>query len=146
MELVFLSDKFYKDYKDCKEIEQKPFRPYIMLLISINNLLFAIPMRSHITHKHAYFTDSVNRCGVDFTKAVIINNKEYIIKNKVPIIRPHEYLKLVKSNDIIFKKFSRYLKGYIKAVKANAIETLQSYTYKYTTLCYFHKELGLVQE
>ena len=77
-----------------------PFRPYIMLLISINNLLFAIPMRSHITHKHAYFTDVVNKCGVDFTKAVVINNKEYIIKNKVPIIRPHEYLKLVKSISI----------------------------------------------
>lgn len=46
----YLTHKFYNKYKNCKEILYKPKRPYAVHLIEYNNLIFAIPIRSNITH------------------------------------------------------------------------------------------------
>ena len=50
-----------------------------MLLIQIEELKVAIPFRSHISHNNAFFTDIQNRCGIDYTKTVILNKDSYII-------------------------------------------------------------------
>lgn len=74
---AFLSDTFFEDYpaSRCPEIEQKRNRPYVVVFISVGERTFAIPMRSHIRHPHAFLTDKVNRCGVDYTKAVVITDE-----------------------------------------------------------------------
>ena len=140
MKYIFLSESFFNDYSNCPEIEQKRFRPYIMLLIEIEDLTFAIPLRSHIKHKFAFFTDINNRCGVDYSKAVVIKDKKYI-DNKHPKIRQNEYKTLLNKSHIIYKEFSKYIEDYKNAVKNNA--NRKYYMYQYSTLQYFHKELGL---
>lgn len=45
---VFLPDKFYTEYSQeiFPELEQKIVRPYIQVYIEINEIHFAIPLRS----------------------------------------------------------------------------------------------------
>ena len=58
MKYIFLSQQFYTDYnsKQFSEIEHKVNRPYIMLLVQIEGVTFAVPFRSHISHKYAFIT------------------------------------------------------------------------------------------
>ena len=47
MELRYLSPAFYSKYKNCPEIMSKgETRPYIILIIEIENNKFAIPIRT----------------------------------------------------------------------------------------------------
>ena len=50
----YLTHEFYNKYKNCKEILYKPKKPYAVHLIEYNNLIFAIPIRSNITHEFSY--------------------------------------------------------------------------------------------
>ena len=91
MKYIFLTEQFYKDYEKCPEIEQKRFRPYIMLLVKIDNLTFALPLRSHIKHPYAFFTDNENQPLVRryhlnkkltfFRRLSIVSLSAFIIKN-----------------------------------------------------------------
>lgn len=141
MKYIFLTEEFYKDYANCPEIEQKRLRPYVMLIVQIDNLTFALPLRSHIKHSYAFITDEINSCGVDYSKAVVISKSEYIDNKRQPRIRSNEYKVLVSKERTVTQEFINYLADYKKAVKERANRT--SYTYKYCTLQYFHKELGL---
>ena len=109
--------------------------------VKIDNMTFALPLRSHIKHEYAFITDEINSCGVDYSKAVIITNAAYIDTTKQPRIRPNEYKVLANKERTITKEFTDYLLDYKDAVINNADR--RRYTYKYCTLQYFHKELGL---
>ena len=143
MKYVFLTDSFYHDYANCSEIEQKRYRPYIMLVIKIDNSIFALPMRSHIKHAFAFITDIENHCGVDYSKAVVINNEAEYIDSKQPKIRENEFKALMGKEYILKKEFEKYLSDYKKSYKANAKRHTKFY--KFSTLQYFHKELELEQ-
>ena len=110
MKYVFLTKQFYKDYSHCSEIEQKQYRPYVMLLIDVEGLLFALPMRSHIKHKYAYFTNKQNGCGIDYSKAVVITDEKLYIDTKRPTIRNDEYKILLGKDYIVSKEFKKYLR------------------------------------
>lgn len=146
MKYIFLSKQFYKDYehKLFPEIEYKDNRPYIMLLMKIDGLDYAIPFRSHITHNYSFLTDVANKCGIDYTKAIIIKKHDYVVDNinGLPIkIRPNENKALFGKKHEIIKGLKRYIKEYKRAVKNNAHHKV--YVFKISTLQYFHKELGL---
>ena len=133
---VFLSGDFYADYIQCPEIEQKKDRPYICLLFEIDGLQFAIPMRSHIHHPHAFITDPVNHCGVDYSKAIVLTKPNYIDQTRIPYIRPNEFNALRGKEYIIETGMRKFLKDYRKAllhpeVKRNAL------LLQFTTLQYF---------
>ena len=64
LNVIFLTEKFYRRYKDCPEIEQKTSRPYIRVGVLIDGVLWAIPMRSNINHEHTIWTDKANKCGI----------------------------------------------------------------------------------
>lgn len=68
-------------------MEIKEDRPYTHVQVEVYNQLFCIPLRSHIDHPHALFTNKKERCGVDYSKAVVINNDEYIDKTKKSIFK-----------------------------------------------------------
>lgn len=53
-----------------------------MLVIKVDDTIFAFPMRSHIKHAFALITDIENNCGVDYSKAVVINNEATYIDSK----------------------------------------------------------------
>lgn len=76
--IVFLTNSFYQDHPNppFKEMEQKQNRPYIVFLVEIEGHTWAIPFRSHIRHGYAFFTDAENKCGIDYSKAVVVDRPE----------------------------------------------------------------------
>ena len=148
-ELHYLSKKFYEKYNAAEypEIEHKAQRPYIVLLIKIDENTFALPLRTNIKHSSCYKfqyssrpTDSIT--GIDFSKAVIVNDSTYI--GDIAEMDNKEYVELNDRIAFIISKFRTYLKGYYLFVSGKAHEQ-QAKRYRYTTLKYFHKELGIEQ-
>ena len=118
MRFAFLSEAFYKDYpsEQFPEIEHKPNRPYVVVFVTVGERQFAIPMRSHITHPHAFLTDKTNRCGVDYTKAIVVLDEEkYLDTTKKPYIRPHEFDALRGKEYKIQCGLQKYIEKYKKA-------------------------------
>ncbi len=114
---VFLSNDFYNDYPSSlyPEIERKPLRPYIQMLAIVDNYTFAIPLRSNINHPHVFWTDKDNRCGIDFSKAVIITDEKYIDESKTPHIRQKEFDALRGKDFRISQRMKQYIEDYKKA-------------------------------
>ncbi len=143
--LNHLSEKFYIDYdsENHPEIEHKQARPYLVLLIRLDDNTFAIPFRTNIRHKYCYKfknssrpTDAVT--GLDFTKAVIVNNSKYIGSSTT--IDNKEFIELSNKYHFIIDKFKKYVDGYIDYLNGNSSE-YNDKKYRYTTLKYFHDEL-----
>lgn len=80
MKYTFLTEKFYNDYPHDKypQMEIKDNRPYAHVKVALYDNLFCIPLRSHIDHPHAFFTNKREKCGVDYSKAVVILDSDYI--------------------------------------------------------------------
>ena len=137
---IFLSQDFYNDYppNTYPEIEQKINRPYVQVVIDINGTKFAVPMRSNINHPHALLTDKSNKCGLDFSKTVVITNDKYIDKSKTPFIRPNEFNALRGKEFRIKQKLIKYIKIY-KAAKENNTIPFASEIVSNSTLQYFEK-------
>ena len=116
LKTMFLTEEFYKAHENCPEIEQKENRPYIQIRIMIDGVLWGIPLRSHINHSHAIWTDKENGCGIDFTKAVVIKRPDQYISNIQPHIRPDEFKVLKRLDEYrVVQKFQKYIKDYQKA-------------------------------
>jgi protein AbiQ len=73
MEFYRLSAAFYKKYNQCENILNKEERPYYMLLLELNNLSYAIPLRSYITQSYCFITGDSNgqKNGFDYSKREI---------------------------------------------------------------------------
>ena len=83
-------------------------------------------------------TDSVT--GIDYTKAVIVNSPNFI--GAEATIDDKEYVELNDRYFFIIKQFESYLKGYCNYVNGYSTPYTEK-KYRFTTLKYFHKELGL---
>ena len=118
--IVFLSDSFYRDHPNppFKEMEQKQNRPYIVFLVEIEGHIWAVPFRSHIRHAYAFFTDSEKRCGIDYSKAVIVDRPEYIDQQTRPHLRQNEFEALRGNEFAVQKGFEKYVKLYKRAVRS----------------------------
>ena len=118
--IAFLSESFYQDHPNppFKEMEQKQNRPYIVFLIELEGHRWAVPFRSHIRHRYAFFTDPENRCGIDYSKAVVVDKPEYIDEKTRPHLRPNEFEALRGNEYAVQKGFEKYLKLYKKAVRS----------------------------
>lgn len=144
--LQYLSSTFYEDYNsNCyPEIENKNNRPYIVILIKIKNNTFAIPFRTNISHNNCYKfkTSSRKTCkitGIDYTKAIIVNNKKYL--GAPATIDNKEYVELSNNYIFIINQFKKYVNDYIHYCHSN--NYYKKRKFQYTTLKYFHKELGI---
>ena len=149
LKISYLTEKFYKFYnfESYPEVLQNEDRPYIVWLIKIEKNTFGIPFRTNIGHKNCYKFKKSKRetqksTGLDFSKAVILNNEAYIGADAN--IDNYEYSELDSKKDHIFKRFEKYVKNYIKYIKNNN-KMLLDWKYKYSTLMYFHDELGLAE-
>ena len=137
---VFLSDIFYKSYpcSQYPEIEQKQLRPYIQVLTQINGIQYAIPLRSNIKHPHVLWTDKKNRCGLDFSKAVVILDNSYIDYSKSPHIRKIEFDALRGKDFRIKQLMIKYINDY-KNAKNNLNDDINRTLYEKSTLKYFEE-------
>lgn len=147
-DFVLLSKFFYESYpKDLyPEIAQKQSRPYIVILVEVKDKTFAVPLRSHIRHKHAFITDELRGCGLDFTKSVVISNPLFIDKSHRVLINKEESFKIYNNHDKIQTDFEQYLKDFIRAFIATKNENFKPTIVKYSSLIYFLKELGITAE
>lgn len=146
-QLNYLSADFYSDYdaKNYPEIEHKDNRPYMVMLIKIENNTFAIPFRTNVPHNNCYKfktstrpTDSVT--GIDYTKAVIVNDGKYI--GNPARINDKEYTELNDNYGFIINQFRKFVSDYIKYANSEK-RYYASKKFRYTTLKYFHNELGI---
>ena len=133
MKLIILSDAFYLRYGACKEILRKKNRPYYCVSITVDGHRFAIPLRHHVRHAYSFLT--VGDAGLDYTKAVLIDDPTYITSDK-PIIDSAEWNILRRNEDTIFKGFSRYVRQYKRGL-ANKENPRSKKLMKYSSLQYF---------
>ena len=90
-------------------------RPYIVFLVQIDGHTWGLPFRSHIKHGYAFWTDAANGCGIDYSKAVVLDDPAYIDHDNRPFLRPAEFEALRGNEHEVLKGFRRYLKLYKKA-------------------------------
>ncbi|MCL2704482.1 MAG: hypothetical protein FWE91_12915 [Defluviitaleaceae bacterium] len=145
MIFLFLNESFYIDHAQCTQIEQKLMRPYIQVYTTINGVQFAIPLRSGITHKgQVLWTDKAMKCGLDFTKAVVIKDEKYINKTTVPHIRQNEFNSLRGKEYIIKQKMLKHIAEYKKAKSELHIERNQ-FICSFSTMQYFEKYIEAIE-
>ena len=138
---VFLTQDFYNDYAHCSEIEKKDTRPYVRIQIQIDGILWAIPLRSHINHEHVIWTDKENACGIDFSKAVVVNRPDAYISGKKVYMRPNEFAVLKRINKhTVVQKMQQYIKVYQDAKEHPDIGRNKQLL-KFSTLQYFEEYL-----
>ena len=144
--ISLLSDKFYNDYPQSRysEIEKKPHRPYLVLLVDVDNNTFAIPFRSNIKHNYCYKFKNTSRetdssTGLDFTKAVVLNDNTYIKCDAS--IDELEYRELENKFSTIYNRFKRYVQEYKKYINGDVNDNTNR-MFRFTTLQYFNKELN----
>lgn len=148
-EIKLLSEQFYNDYNISyyPEMEDKQSRPFLVLLVKIDDNTFAIPFRTNIKHKYCYKFTNTNRStntstALDYSKAVIVNDSKYI--GSAATIDQREFVELSSKSIFIINKFKNFIQKYKKIMNEPA---KYSYEYdllsKYSTLKYFHRELGL---
>ena len=133
MLLKILSEKFFSSYADCRELLKKKNRPYACLTLELDGLLFAIPFRHHIRHPYAFHT--IGEAGLDFTKAVIISNPDYLSAD-TPTIDSKEFSILKRNENKIRYDFSKYVRQYRRAMKHRDNPRSASLL-RYSTLQYF---------
>lgn len=142
MKYAYLNKEFFKDYPTEKypEISRKIERPYVVLDKTINGKKILLPLRSNINHKHVFWTNKKELCGIDYSKALIVSGK-YIDKNK-PKIRNEEHSVIIRNKYNITQGFIKYMNDYQKAVK-NPSPIHNSKLLQYSSLKYFNEEMSL---
>ena len=151
-QIVKLTDLFYQQYPHPPYIEilKKRARAYNCLLFQTHyNYLICIPYRSEITHSYSYQFKKSRRSkkhnsGLDYTKILIIDNLEYIDK-KDAIIDKDEYIETLKNFEKIKYEALKYVEDYVAHINKSKVLHPLFFKRKYgfSTLKYFHKELGL---
>lgn len=151
-QILKLTPVFYQKYlnQSHKEILQKNTRAYNCLLFQTHyDYFIAVPYRSEIVHKYAFHFKKSKRSkqhksGLDYTKIVILDSTEYL-DTKDAIIDQDEYNETMLNLERIKEEALVFVEDYINHVngtcKLHEVEFERRY--KYSTLKYFHKEMGL---
>lgn len=153
-EIKKLSEQFYEDYPhdQYQEILTKESRSYDVVLFEIDYLedcYVCVPFRTEMKHNNGYkfkFSDrsKKHQSGLDFSKLVIISKDEYISESST--IDIDEYKEFEKQENHIHKNLEEYIHDYIEHVNGHIPLHIKQFErkYKYSTLKYFHKELGII--
>lgn len=151
-QILRLTNKFYEDYPKERypELLEKIGRSYNCLLFQSHYGYFiGVPYRSEVKHNNAFKFKNTKRSkhhssGLDFTKIVIIQNPDYI-SCKSSIIDFDEYIKTKQNINKIASNVISYIDCYMDHIKKIHIleEKVFQRKYLYSTLKYFHKELGI---
>lgn len=146
MKIQKLAPKFFEENKGLVEVLDKARgewtggkeRGYGIVMVSLNNLTFGIPLRSHINHSFCYRTGEMK--GLDYTKAVLIKDETYI-SDKPFKIPSEEYVKIADREIHISRQFEKYVLRYVKGHESHDQNIIGKY--RYSTLQNYHQELGI---
>ena len=155
-QVLNLTEDFYLHYPSppFTELVSKEQRPYNCLLIQSHyDYFICIPYRSSITHRYAFkFRKSERskktKSGLDYTKTVIIKDSTFI-SDKDAIVDSDEYSETRQHIDRIVSDATGYVDEYVKYVKGEATDLSEQEfkrKYDFSTLQYFHNELGIPEE
>ena len=150
-EIRKLNDSFFEKYnkKEYPEIEVKKGRPYNFILFEIRyNCFVAAPFRTNIKHENSFKFEGCKRnkfgtSGIDYSKILIIEDSNYI--GEASRIDYDEHSILVKNIVTIATEINDYIddyKNHISGIKKMGKNKFRN-KYKFSTLKYFHKELGI---
>ncbi len=151
-QILRLTDAFYNVYPNPPYVEmlKKKQRAYSCLLFQTHyDYFICIPYRSEISHKYAYlFKKSArsrqHKSGLDYTKIVIIKNSDYI-DNKDAIIDKDEFNETIANFKKIKSEALEFVEAYVAHINKSRILHISEFKrrYTYSSLQYFHAELGL---
>lgn len=129
---------------------KKKQRAYNCLLFETHYTYFiCIPFRSEISHPYAYHFKKSKRSqkhksGLDYSKIVIIKNKNYV-GNKDAVIDKDEFKETMIRLDKIKYEALKFVEDYVahlnKTRELDDREFKRRYTY--SSLQYFHDKLGV---
>ncbi len=144
MKYTFLSEEFYAKYPSDQytQMEQKKSRPYAHVKLDINGILFAIPLRSNISHPYAFFTNKRKKCGVDYSKAVAVLKDSYIDNEQKVFLRQDEFNKLKGKDYRIKQQFQNYIELYKRAKNDESVKHRKEIL-EFSTLQYFEEYICL---
>lgn len=118
-------------------------RGYGVVHVQHGALTFALPLRSNLNHPNGFKTSFDKNAkswnGIDYTKALVVSDADFesvAFKTRTDA----EYKKIKKNSEKIKKEFFLYVTEYVTAVKTG-LELDRKFAF--TTLQYFHKELGI---
>jgi protein AbiQ len=145
---VKLTTDFYNDYphNQFPEILLKDHRPYIHISVKIDGLTFVLPLRSKVDHSVCFpfkLHDNDKR-AIDYSKAIIVNDPQRYIVSYDQNIPQSQHIYISKKINVIQRQFEKYIREYKKAIIKNDKNALYRLRNKYSSLQYFHLELGLV--
>lgn len=151
-QVLHLSTDFYNDYPSdqYKEILDKSNRSYNCLLIDTNSDYFiCVPYRSEIKHENAYKFSGTKRSrkhhsGLDYSKIIIVKNENYL-SDSVALVDNDEYNETVVHINQIVQESSKYVNDYVLHLKGISVLHNREFSrkYQFSTLKYFHEELGI---
>ena len=128
-------------------------RGYGFTLIEVNNLLFAIPLRTRCHRKTGVILDTIKKnkvlCyrGFDMRKAVLIKEPHLEIGELYEYDpRQEKSMRKVEEKGTLKKEFNRYVTQYIIAARNNKSAVLKNEFYRYSTLVNYHHELEIFSE
>jgi hypothetical protein len=84
-----------------------------VLLLELDGLTYAIPLRSHIAHPYCFIADNSHgqNSGLDYSKAVVIIDSVQYIDPAPVTIRQHEYnIRLIQEPGWFLNKLSKILR------------------------------------
>ena len=152
VQLYKLMNKFYEAYpqENYPELLMKPNRVYNCILFEFNEYFVCVPYRTEINHKYAYKfkrteRSKVHKSGLDFTKIVIVLNLDYIDSISAAIVDADEFKETREHIGVIQSRVCAYISDYIDYLNGYPNISKEEFNrrYKYSTLKYFHGEMGL---
>lgn len=143
MEIKSLTDDAYRRVSEGRNQVLQKNRGYGVITITVRNMTFAIPLRSNLNHPNGLKTIKVGPFwnGLDYSKALLVEDADFRQESFV-LREQKEYDKIIKNKDKVFKEFCEYLSEYIEY--ASAEERVFNRKFQFTTLQYFHNELGII--
>lgn len=150
-QILKLSRQFFDAYPHDQypELMEKENRPYNCLLVEMNTYFICVPFRTEMNHNNGYHFSGSQRSvhhksGLDYSKAVIVTNDEYI-SNAPGIVDKDEYNECVQNMEKITNAVTAYVLDYIEHRKGEKLLHEREFhrRYQYSTLKYFEKELGI---
>ncbi|MCD9513013.1 type III toxin-antitoxin system TenpIN family toxin [Photobacterium phosphoreum] len=159
MELKKLNNSFYTEnptvenaldyYSNDGLWDLSKVRGHGVVNITVNNLMFAIPVRSNVLHSASYILLKntqkrwIKGMGLDYSKALLIRKPEYITGDNFILKDKGAGKKLVGKEQHVTDQFEAYVNKYISAVKKNDLNVLSDKRYEETTLINYHADLGI---
>ncbi|MBQ8279216.1 MAG: hypothetical protein IJZ23_05190 [Roseburia sp.] len=151
-QILRLTDAFYDAYPNPPylEIMKKRRRAYNCLLFQTHyDYFICIPYRTEILHPYSFHFRKSERSrkhksGLDYTKIIIIKNLDYI-DSKDALIDKDEFNETMIYLERIKEEALNYVETYVnhKNKKRMLHGAEFERRYRFSTLQYFHKELGI---